>query len=285
MSETPKTYRLGPATNPRTMSPAECAYWAAMIDGEGTIVIARATVKDQNRPQYRMFVGITNTNIELLDRLREMVGIGSLQVSRTGHDKWKDAAQLTLNHEAADFVLRQVRPFLIAKIRQADNAMAFMELKRAWSPSNDNYVEQAALYEANKALNARGKENQTAHELEPTIQRDRRCEYEGCTEKHYGNGYCKKHYKWVYESKTWGERKERTCMSCGSDLPATARIDAKFCSTSCKMKHHRAKGCYAPERLADAPKCSEDGCDRPRQAQGLCRRHYMQRWHAAKKAS
>lgn len=272
------SYRLGKLDNPKTLSASDAPYWAAMIDGEGCICVIGA---GKGRPNYRMFVNITNTNFELLDRLAAMIGVGALQVGARANPKWKTRGQLILNHEAADFVLRQTFPYLIAKKEQARLAMEFMHLKRAWSRTNDNHLEQAAISAKVKALNARGKVNEIPIHLEAFGHLTRSCSAPGCVEKHYGNGYCRRHYRWAYESKGFDETFERKCEQCGDALAPNARVDTKFCSTSCKMKHHRRKGCYTPEALADAPKCSEDGCDRPRHAKGLCRRHYMQRWHAS----
>lgn len=280
-----KTYQLGRLNNPRNMTDTEAAYWAAIIDGEGSICITRASMPDQRRPQYRMVLSVANTNMDLLDALARMVGVGGLTWTDRFNEKWKAKGQLIINHEAADFVIRQCYPFLVGKREQAETAMEFMRLKREWSKSNDNHVQQAELYEKSKLLNGRGSAHQKAYTFEQSQPEPTRlCEYEGCSEKHYGNGFCRKHYRWIYEGKTWTPETTLTCKGCGEALPPNTRLTKLYCTTSCKMKYHRAKGCYTAEATSDAPRCSEEGCDRPRQAQGLCRRHYMQKWHAAKKA-
>lgn len=119
-----------------------------------------------------------------------------------------------------------------------------------------------------------------SHHLPFGTRPARYCSYEGCKTVHYGNGYCRKHYRWIYESKSWRDFQERGCEQCGSKFQQNVRIDTRFCSTPCKMKWHRQKGCYTAEALAGARKCSVEGCDRPHQAKGLCRRHFMQKWHA-----
>lgn len=283
-----RSVTLGRYDSPREMTATEAAYLAGMIDGEGSICVLRTRPRDQARPSYRFVMSVTNTDLHLLGELGEWVGVGTLQrvAKSKANPKWKDGGQLFFNQGAAAHVLRQVLPYLIVKRRQAELAIEFLALKRAWSRENDNSEQQAAIYRRMGKLNARGAAHQKAYTFrhrpaaEPKL-----CTYEGCAETHYGNGYCRKHYRWIYESKSWSETTGRACQHCGEALPENARIDAKFCSLSCKMKHHRRHGAYTAEALADAPRCSVEGCDRPRQAKGLCRRHYMQEWHAAKRAA
>ena len=282
MSTDKKSIILGRLNSPRVMIPTESAYWAATVDGEGSIMITTARLKDQRRQQYRALINITNTDFHYLDVLAKMVGVGTLQKNNRTHSAWKDRGQLVLNHEAADFVLRQIRPYLIIKGEQADIAMQFMELKRAWSRSNDNWVEQSALCERMKALNARGKANQKEYSfgLDQKPQ-PRTCDHDGCNEKHYGNGFCRRHYRWALGSRVWTGGVDRRCQECSSALEVSVPINTKFCSVSCKMKFHRREGCYSPETAHGARVCEFEGCDRRHHSKGLCRRHYMQQWHAA----
>lgn len=276
-----KSVQLGKLSSPRQMNETEAAYMASMIDGEGSIFITAGRVKGLP-DNYRLVVSITNTDYHLLETLAHRVGVGTIQKTIKENPAWKDAGQLIFNHEAAVHVLVQALPHLVIKADRAVIALEFMKLKREWSRSNNNRPQQLALREQLMALNARGKANQKDFGLIKHMTPDRRCTFDGCDAKHYGNGYCKRHYNWVFVGKSWSEGMNRSCENCKGDLPADARVDSKFCSVACKMKHHRAKGCYSPEAMADAPKCSEEGCDRPRHAQGICRRHYMQRWHASR---
>jgi len=277
--------RLGSVSQPREMSEPERAYFGAMIDGEGSIAISRTSLAGQNEPQYRLIVSVANTNFELLQSLQRMIGLGGMSRRNRETDKWKDAGQLCLNHEAAAYCLQQITPFLIIKAKQADIALRFMQLKREWSRSNDNRAEQAACYEQMRALNARGKAAQIDYQFEAPPKRQRTCEQPGCDAVHYGNGMCRRHYRWAYESKTWSPETTRRCAHCDEPLPPTSQVTAKFCSTACKMKWHRRSGCYSDEAKAGARPCSVEGCDRPHHSGGMCRRHYMQQWHAGRKTA
>lgn len=102
------------------------------------------------------------------------------------------------------------------------------------------------------------------------------CSVAECDRLHYGHGYCRRHYKRFIR---YGNVDPIHCENCGAQLSDDAVRTKKFCNVACKMQHHRKNGCYTEEALKDAIPCSVDGCDRPHQAKGMCRRHYMREWH------
>lgn len=106
------------------------------------------------------------------------------------------------------------------------------------------------------------------------------CAYEGCDSfEHYGKGYCRKHYKWVFESTTHEARKDRRCDWCESSIPDNMQISARFCSDKCSMKWHRRHGAYTAEAVKETRgTCSIEGCDNPVNAHGMCSRHQMRMW-------
>lgn len=107
----------------------------------------------------------------------------------------------------------------------------------------------------------------------------RLCDVEGCNNIHSAQGFCRKHYKRLLAGHNPHETAKRTCKQCGCSLENTKSLTAEYCSQSCKMKWSRANGCYSKEREHEREKCSIEECNNPRQAQGLCRRHYMIEWH------
>lgn len=107
----------------------------------------------------------------------------------------------------------------------------------------------------------------------------RSCTELGCSEKHYGNGLCRRHWRWRAESKSYAVLKDRKCKGCGATLPVSARIDTQFCTRNCKMKWHRREGSYRDEAVAQSRgRCEHAGCAAPVHAGGLCRTHYMRQW-------
>ncbi len=275
-----KSIQLGHLNTPREMSENECAYWGGILDGEGSICVARAVMKRQRRPQFRFFITIANTNFEVLQALQKMVGVGAISNQRRTNDKWKNVGHLILNSENAAYCLEQVAPFLIIKSKQAELGRRFMALKRQWSRANDNWLEQETCYNEMRALNARGKGNEVCYQFEKPEKVARGCSFKGCASVHYGNGFCRKHYRWT-ASPLWQDRSSRRCDNCGDALPPTLNLAAKFCTIACKMQFHRREGCYTPKAQVGGRLCEREGCERAHHSKGMCRRHYMQEWHAA----
>lgn len=102
------------------------------------------------------------------------------------------------------------------------------------------------------------------------------CAFEGCdATEHYGHGYCRRHYKWLYESESYEARKERKCENCGDPIADDRPISTKFCTNACLMKWNRKHGCYTAEAIkASRGTCSVEGCDAPVNAKGYCSKHY-----------
>lgn len=118
---------------------------------------------------------------------------------------------------------------------------------------------------------------------EPQIRRGRparSCSADGCTEKHYAHGYCRKHWSRRVAHPGLEERlASRTCPVCNAPIPETAPTAQRFCTTTHRLVWHRQQGCYTPEAItASRGTCGLDGCEKPVHSQGLCRSHYMRLW-------
>lgn len=95
------------------------------------------------------------------------------------------------------------------------------------------------------------------------------CNAEGCDREHYGKGFCKLHYRRKFEGKNGIEPGK--CLQCEHQLLKT---DAKFCSTACSRKWNRRHGYLTEERrLESVGKCSVDGCNKAKHANGMCTMH------------
>jgi hypothetical protein len=112
--------------------------------------------------------------------------------------------------------------------------------------------------------------------LEVPEQQIMRCSVDGCNRIHDAHGFCVRHAKQLRAGHDPHEKNK--CLHCDKEIQNAVR-NSKFCSISCKMKYHRAEGCYTKESQVDNRKCERSGCDRAHHAKGLCRKHFMQKWH------
>ena len=132
------------------------------------------------------------------------------------------------------------------------------------------------LQKAIEYLATHGREGINDIDLSIPEQTITRCSVEGCDRIQDSHGLCSRHSKQLRAG--YDPHKKLACLHCGTEIKSSSR-NPKFCSISCKMKYHRAEGCYKESEQVDNRKCSIEGCDRVHQAQGLCRKHYMQKWH------
>lgn len=109
----------------------ERAWLAGIFDGEGCIgLYAVSTIVRGKRYHFwRVMLSVTNTNLVLLDRVREIVGVG--QVSSNGRrlsakhrpaHRWQASAKLAVQ------VLVLIEPYLVAKREQCLLALTAQSL-------------------------------------------------------------------------------------------------------------------------------------------------------------
>lgn len=266
-----------------SISDVDAAYIAGLVDGEGCFRTHRADAGKLlqesgvlNFLQVTLF--ISNTHYETLERIREITGNGRIDVVTVTGNR-KPAGRWYLNQNQVGMIVPQLIPYMRIKRDQAEKVIQFIELAEKHSDPLIAW-QRESLWSEIKAFNHRGKSD--AHEIaaskvgrKPIVVG---CLYPGCETKHYGHGYCRKHYRWVYESKS-APTATRLCEWCHNKLSEELRISAKFCSVSCKMKWHRAEGSYTQGAIAaQRGVCSLDGCEGPVHAQNLCRTHYMRAW-------
>lgn len=122
---------------PRALTEAERAYMAALIDGEGAVSIYRVrpprTYRQPGRYKGRapravrhyMKICIVNGSPELIGWLRFKLG-GTVSVRRPRTKRHRQTWLWTLMQQRAGELLVVVRPYLIAKTKQADLAIEFM---------------------------------------------------------------------------------------------------------------------------------------------------------------
>ena len=114
-------------------SPRDRAWLAALVDGEGSIFIARqreGTPTGRNRASFRSQdsfqpgLVIANTNKALLERAAEITGFGNIQMAKRGPSNRRDSYVWRISGSKASSVLREIYPDLIAKQKEARIALA-----------------------------------------------------------------------------------------------------------------------------------------------------------------
>jgi len=139
---------------------SETAYVAGIVDGEGTINIARA----KTRKSYQVRMSVGSTSRRLVDYLLRTFGGNSTARKVLSNPKAKDQWCWYLNGYEAVTLLLEIRPFLVIKPLQANLVLAvprFREFtgKRArgrnWTPTE--LAQGAEAYACMHRLNKRGR--------------------------------------------------------------------------------------------------------------------------------
>ena len=92
----------------KILTPTQAAYVAALIDGEGTVTLTR-----HNRTEYRRLqVGISNTDLDLLKWVKNLVNVGQIILKRTRNKKHAISYTYRVCNQLAISFLIQISPYL-----------------------------------------------------------------------------------------------------------------------------------------------------------------------------
>jgi len=114
------------------LSDVDKGYLAGIIDGEGTIRIAKAHYVGNNieRFYYAPSISIANTNINLMYRIKEIVKIGSFIEKVRSKNTYKPKLVYNVcSLMGCKTLLNQLKDFLVIKKKQAEIVLNFIELK------------------------------------------------------------------------------------------------------------------------------------------------------------
>lgn len=115
-------------------SAIDLARMAAFIDGEGSIFIgAGKNLRGRQRtPQHRLQLVISNTNVVLVNWLKQTFdgSVYFVKYENCKHLGKKQIMRWQINERMAAVLLSHCLPYIIVKKPQAEVALAFMELKR-----------------------------------------------------------------------------------------------------------------------------------------------------------
>lgn len=94
--------RYGPPVTPRNIPPAEVAWLAGILEGEGSFI---------SKGQARIQVSMTDQDI--ITRLAELTGVGRVYAVRRQKPHHKDAWLWTVNRPVhVEYIIRRVLPWL-----------------------------------------------------------------------------------------------------------------------------------------------------------------------------
>jgi len=150
------------------ISQIDLARLAAYIDGEGEITINayQMTHRDGKRRSHtRAVISITNSDIRLLEWVRQVVGVGTIhantRTARANEKNWKTVYVWCLQNDRACKVLEIILPYLIIKRDRAEIVIAHQRLiltrtNRRMGIPPENLERRLQLVRSIRTLNKRG---------------------------------------------------------------------------------------------------------------------------------
>jgi hypothetical protein len=139
------------------MQETDYAWLAGIIDGEGSLFVSRVIVPANRRGfSYRTQLSVTNTNQELILKIREIIGSGSVSHIPEPRSDWKDRYVYSAFSGTIRTIVPKILPYLIAKKKHAMKVLELLTLYSQGKKDADfDHVER--LYAEIKTLNAKGK--------------------------------------------------------------------------------------------------------------------------------
>lgn len=133
------------------MEEIEKTWLAGLVDGEGTITILRHRVKGRNKALFRPLLCITNSNLEILQRCKAITGVGEIYQQKRQELHYRQVHRWMVSDGKAVSIILEIRPYLIAKRRQAEivcNLSSFKGIR-----GDEAYMIRASLWEEVKSVN------------------------------------------------------------------------------------------------------------------------------------
>jgi hypothetical protein len=144
--------RIRKGTRARKLSAAEKCYLAGFIDGEGSIMLYD---RDARRTSIRVRMVVTNTNLAVLEWMREVTRVGRINIHQADDGRRKTSWNWTTDGDGAASILEQIVEVMRVKNAQAELAITvnkqLADVALKWR--RDWQVEARGKMQA---LNARG---------------------------------------------------------------------------------------------------------------------------------
>lgn len=133
------------------LSRDETSYLAGIVDGEGTVSVARRYNTKKDKTYYQPLLTINNTNLDLSAWLEARGFKISYQVSTKRVPCWKQCS----GGLYVGSVLERLRPFLVIKAPQADLVMQYCQLRMSQSLREKPTHKMLQIYADLRRLNMR----------------------------------------------------------------------------------------------------------------------------------
>jgi hypothetical protein len=120
----------------RKLQPVDAAYLAGLIDGEGTVTLARRHANEHRQ----LVVSISSTERDLVEWALHVTSVGKITSKRTTSARHAPGLAYSVSNRQALDVLRQVAPYLRSyKQRRACLALERYEVV---TPRNGKYTDE-----------------------------------------------------------------------------------------------------------------------------------------------
>jgi hypothetical protein len=157
--------RGGRATECRTLSEAEKAWLAGVIDGEGSIFLSKVENKKTRRGYFYLpSISVSNSNRDFLIKVCQTIGEGTVCLAKKGGSRVKPRWMYIASSGVIRATLPQILPYLIVKRERVALMLQFLEFLdnnpiygRGPAPPPEYYLKLDMLYSAMKKLNEKGK--------------------------------------------------------------------------------------------------------------------------------
>ena len=144
------------------------SWLAGFIDGEGYIGITfqrkKETIRQSASRRYHPYLIITNSNQQILEEIKKIVGYGKVYTMCGRNKNQKQAFQYKLtNMKMLDVVLRLISPHLCIKQQQCALLLDFINVRKnakiitgRGRRGCSSYTTEEEIYQKLRSLNRRG---------------------------------------------------------------------------------------------------------------------------------
>lgn len=148
-------------SEPLELTEVQCAYIAGMVDADGMVSCTNNSSKRFPTP----IVIVTNTNLELIQWLKDTIGMGTSYKAKTkpyreGQDRanWNPVHRYQLTGYRAWLLLHAIYPYMIVKKHRAYLALLLPQRGREFQQTCPQHIVNDAIQvgEKLKAENKRG---------------------------------------------------------------------------------------------------------------------------------